>query len=100
LRPDRRCTAVRREYERHFRLLDDLGWGPNPAAEAIVLTVPADDLIEIVRGYEAALGIEIRDVLEDPDESARTLVDVLHATAQLATLRKRLVAHETAGSGH
>jgi hypothetical protein len=37
-----------REFGEDFRLLADIGWRPREACEAFALTMPADDLIELL----------------------------------------------------
>lgn len=43
-------TAARmgREFAEDFRLLADIGWRPREACEAFALTMPADELIELL----------------------------------------------------
>ena len=68
----------RRWFEDDMRLLDDLGWEPEPAGERFELTMPAVDLARLFGRLNGEAGAELKDVLaetaDDRDDAQRMLL--------------------------
>jgi hypothetical protein len=65
-------------FEDDMRLLDDLGWEPEPADQQFELTMPAVDLARLFSRLNGEAGAELKDVLaetaDDRDDAQRMLL--------------------------
>jgi hypothetical protein len=77
------------EFNRDFRLLEDLGWGEEDKREAVELTMPTGELTQILKRLheEAEAGLsglpEERHSREDDERTDRRLLRAMDACEEL-----------------
>jgi hypothetical protein len=93
----------RRWFEDDMRLLDDLGWEPEPAGERFELTMPAVDLARLFGRLNGEAGAELRDVLAETadgrDDAQRMLLARTTYGDVLARLASDALANESGEPG-
>ncbi len=93
----------RRWFEDDMRLLDDLGWEPEPADQQFELTMPAVDLARLFGRLNGEAGAELRDVFaataDDRDDTQQLLLARTVYGNVLAQLANDALANEGGESG-
>jgi hypothetical protein len=93
----------RRWFEDDMRLLDDLGWEPEPAGQRFELTMPAVDLARLFGRLNGEAGAELEDaaaLLDDlgwAPQDARESFELVLPRKQLRRIAKRLRLSPDAG---
>jgi hypothetical protein len=96
----------RRWFEDDMRLLDDLGWEPDPAGERFELTMPPADLIRLVRRLNQDAATLLKDSADERDDTQQQLTartaygDVLAQLADEATTAARGLGQDRPSCRH
>jgi hypothetical protein len=91
-----RAQELRQRFERDMRLLDDLGWDPEPDRDEFALTMDAAELAGAIAHLNAQAGAILRTHIVDPIEQGPHAVRTVTAQTAFGAILAQLARGDAA----